>query len=348
MHPHGLAASLLVLLVTSPALAQEAPAPPIVRIGILGDAQEPGEREPFRQALAELAAQNASLVLYGGDTNNLWGPPPADWVAALGPYSDRMLFVVGNHDEGRTYARWFPPGTRDTWWNATLAPGVEVVALDTERDLFAGKPQRAWLEAQLAAHRDDTLILIMHIPYWAGNFHHKKALDFPGDAADMDALVAKYDVDLVLAAHEHYYLRSERGGVPFVINSAVDARTRTVPPDLVANATVHSELNRTWMRMDIHACRLHLVTTLHEEGGSQLDGFSIDREDEACGRATPLPAHERQAEARDTHAAPEEAKLAHETPAAPPPVAIALVAVAAAYSGRRRAAKGSISRREGS
>lgn len=268
-------------LLAAPASAEVRLPDEPARIAVAGDAQEEGGRPALRAAVAQMERLDVALLLYGGDTSYGWGGPPDDWADALGPYEDRTLLVPGNHDDAEAYASWRTEDANATWWSAE-AGVVVIVALDSDQPAWPGTPQWEWLERTLREHRDDTVVLATHVPWWVPNAHHSEELAFPGDARRIDALVREHDVDLVLGAHEHYYARIDRDGVPHVVNSAVEAQLRDVPREVEEEAARSGKVS-TWILLDVLPCGV-AGRTYHVEDGGVLDRFHAQGDDREAGR----------------------------------------------------------------
>lgn len=226
----------LTILLLPVAGAQPATGEAVLRLGLLSDAQESGERPLLRAAVAELQAQDVEWLLYLGDTSYGYGGPPADWVDALGAYAEHgLLFVPGNHDDGRAYGEYMPTPAPPTWW-AWERDGLLVVGLDTNKPLDAASPQLAWLRDTLAGRDADTVIVMGHMSWWTPNVHHDASDSFEGDADALRRLIAERDVEMVIAGHEHYYARTTLDGIPYVVMGAVEAQVREVPEEMKQEA----------------------------------------------------------------------------------------------------------------
>jgi predicted phosphodiesterase len=125
--------------------------------------------------------------------------------AVLG--STPVMVVCGNHDpQGHDFLRWFEfPGER-TWYSFTCG-AVHVAVLDC----YDYTPEVArWLDQDLAASQSPWKIVAYHEP----------TINFGGHVSqwgrDLLPILAKHDVDLVLAGHSHVYERF----VPLRLNAS--------------------------------------------------------------------------------------------------------------------------------
>lgn len=256
-------------LLMSPAAGHERDS---LRFGFVADAQQEGERGRLRGSLDALRRLGAHVLLYGGDTSYGYGGPPADWVEAMEPFQGQTLLVYGNHDRSGTYRDYHPQGPEGTTWWAWRpeARGLVVVGLDTNAPLRPSSEQTAWLERTLAAHANDTVVLLLHMPWWVPQGERNTWIDADGE--HLDRLVDAHRVDVVLAAHTHYYARMERNATTFIINGPAEAHTRSVPP-AVALASDHSASIETWMMLDVLPCGI-AGWTYDARSHAQVDSFA--------------------------------------------------------------------------
>ncbi len=98
-------------------------------------------------------------------------------------------------------------GTDGNFWYCFNYGNVHWVSISSEHDLTEGSPQRAFLVAALEAAVANRamvpwIVLTLHKPLYCS------AEGTPGGYADkLEALVLKYDVDLVISGHLHGYER---------------------------------------------------------------------------------------------------------------------------------------------
>lgn len=272
-------------MLVAPAVAAS-PAEPVLRLGLLSDAQESGERPLLRAAVGELQARDVEWLLYVGDTSYSYGGPPEDWVDALGPYADHgLLFVPGNHDDGREYGAYMPTqAVPPTWWSWEH-DGLLVLGLDTNKPLDAGSPQLSWLSDALEGREADTVLVMAHMSWWAPNAHHDEANAFHGDADAMHRLMVNHDVEMVIAGHEHYYARTSRDGVAYVVMGAVEAQVREVPEEMKEDA---------WAQEHVRGSVVLTADALAIEVRGE-DGRIVDRAEVARDAASPYVEHRREA-----------------------------------------------------
>ena len=197
-------------------------------------------------AVAAHRSSNVSLWLHNGDISYALGYA-ALWESFMDQFADIMHAMpyhtaIGNHESnwpghgdafngrentdsggecGVPYLARMPPpvlgngvqvAVKDTapWYSFNFGP-IHFVQSSTEHSYSAGSPQRAWLEADLAAvDRAVTPWLV-----WSG--HRPYVIDsyFTGDGqigdamrAELEPLWTQYGVDLTLTGHHHSYQRT--------------------------------------------------------------------------------------------------------------------------------------------
>jgi len=173
------------------------------------------------------------LVLDAGDVAYPAGTAEQVRGGLLYPYAEvlarvPLLPVWGNHDVGTLSgapladALVLPTNDEDgserfyrQRWGA-----LEVFCLDSNDDVGAGSPQRAWFARSLAASTARWRFVVFHHPAYSSSRH--------GSTAAIDAsLVPLFDaagVDLVINGHDHDYERTHplRAGVPSDVGGGPD------------------------------------------------------------------------------------------------------------------------------
>ncbi len=179
------------------------------------------------------------------------------------------LCVRGNHDSNSAYTALYPGGALN--WS-TRVSGVRLIGIDTERSLWPGSGQWQWLVSALDAAAEPLKILVLHRQWWLGAAASHPGSEFPGDGAAMEGLLAEHGVDLVLAAHEHNYQRSVRGGITYIV-----AGTGGRGTDVIAGAapgTVRTYRGRGPLMITL--AETGITGRFHAyPGGGQIDSFTI-------------------------------------------------------------------------
>jgi predicted phosphodiesterase len=91
---------------------------------------------------------------------------------------------------------------------------AKVVSIESYLLFKTPGPHMDWLEHELAANDRPWLVLLMHVPMYSTGTH--------GDSVELarqiEPLVAKYKVRLVLAGHDHLYARGAKDGWTWVVS----------------------------------------------------------------------------------------------------------------------------------
>lgn len=183
------------------------------------------------------------------------GEVPKDWDAFFSSAATLTgnavyLAAAGNHEENaETFFRLFPgPHTDDT---RNIAPyvydynQVRIIVLDSNRDLEA---QRDWLDRYLTEHHGEatwTVVAFHHPPYSSSSRNGNKytrTLWAP--------VLEKHKVDVVFLGHDHFYERSVKDGVQYIITGGGGAPE--YPPNAVKNSYQKAvEKTYHFMRVDV-------------------------------------------------------------------------------------------------
>ncbi len=185
------------------------------------------------------------FCLFGGDNfdNSEVGRKDADaFVAIVGKLKVPFFIQFGNRE-----ASSLPPGDPVSknefvkmfsgngfaagalWWGASPVEGVRVLGIDTSiqgrSDGAVPAEEIAWMEKELAAHADDTVIVLAHhlfLPTWAPRSIPKWRKKYVISNADevMTILKRSRNVKLVLSGHHHVTKIDLAGDLPYVATPA--------------------------------------------------------------------------------------------------------------------------------
>jgi 3',5'-cyclic AMP phosphodiesterase CpdA len=192
-----------------------------IRIGVYGDVR--GGHDVHRGLVGAMLAEGLDLVCTTGDMV-LRGSDEADWqkfFAVTGELLAQMPYLpaLGNHDVGWTGTQLAlppPPPDRpaDTFWYSTEIADIHLVFLDS--NAYDREEQEKWLDADLAAARARkvrAILVFTHEGPYARGTHRGNSI-----ARDRYVpILARHQVDLLLAGHDHLYQRGEAGGIRYVV-----------------------------------------------------------------------------------------------------------------------------------
>ena len=237
------------------------PTEPPARLAVLGDV---GTGDEVEQATADLVAAYGEtdpfdgLVLLGDNVYPDGDPDRLDATVfdPFAPVLDRgasLLPVLGNHDvrDGNGPGQVEELGMPGRWYATGVGPAL-FIGLDST--LAEDSDQREWLETTLANSSAEIIIVAMHHPAYSAGYHGS-------DERVQDTwvpLFEEYEVDLVLAGHDHDYQRSiPLDGVTYVVSGG-GAKLR---PAGTADFTAHSASVYHFVDIEVWDDRLVLHAT---------------------------------------------------------------------------------------
>jgi hypothetical protein len=269
------------LKVVSPLLARDQNEPPpdapdepgAWKLAAIGD-YGAGTKQLARVA-ANLARSGAQLVITTGDNvypSGRWQDYERNWEPAMGPVarSRRFMPALGNHDmykdDLRPYFGHFPHLKGNAYYTFTER-NAQFYALDGDQDIRPGSAQYRWLEQELKGSKQPWKVLYLHYPLYGSS-------DEGNEIADaVQPLAEKYGVQLVVAGHEHNYLRSKPiGGVTHLLTGGGGQRVYPFmskrPDHLALRKAVfhHLELSVGASRMVVRAI---------DQDGRRIDTVTI-------------------------------------------------------------------------
>lgn len=196
--------------------------PPGVRLAVAGDVGTGAAAEwatAELMAAAEDAAEFDSLILLG-DNVYPHGDPDRLRATVFDPFADvldgptSLIGVLGNHDVELNHASGQMRALGMPWrWYVRHIGAVQLIVLDSTQP--NSSEQLAFLEEALASSTATWSIVALHHPPYSAGSHGS---DLPTREA-FEELFVRYEVDLVLAGHDHDYQRSNViDGVTYVVS----------------------------------------------------------------------------------------------------------------------------------
>ena len=177
-----------------------------------------GTQRASEAVMLGAAAVDADFHLHLGDLSYANGRPSVwnQWFKLIEPLAtDRpYLTMLGNHE---VEAQWWGDACyrnrfhlpNNKFYYALRHDHLALIVIDSEHMGYAeGLTQRNWAQAELEAATADPrvswIVVALHRPLYSSSYH--------GGNADLvrflEPLLIEYDVDLVLAGHDHIYERS--------------------------------------------------------------------------------------------------------------------------------------------
>ncbi len=207
--------SLALTMACAPKPAREAPAPARpLRVAVLGDRTDEPRDAHWRAILAQVEARRPDLVVTVGDlADDAFNP--AEWARALDAtkvVTAPIEYTPGNHDiVDAASAAIFREHTGQAPYRSFDRAGVHFVIVDNSiAESWEELPpeQRAWLEADLAAHAGAPILVFMHKPFWAT----RVAVGKPDPMHD---LFVRSGVGAVFTGHWHRHLHARFDGIEY-------------------------------------------------------------------------------------------------------------------------------------
>lgn len=252
---------LLLAACMHPAAPVAAPAPePSLHVVVLGDRTGEPDDAVWAEMVAQAGRLRPDLVLTVGDLADD-ADDEADWARALAPLQALEAAGIevqptpGNHDihDGDSAAR-FERLTGERPYRSFDRGGVHFVVLDNSiANTSAELPdeQLAWLDADLAAHGDGPVIVLMHKPFWAKEVA-------AGAPDPLHERFVAHGVRAVLTGHWHRHAHQRIDGIDYVIVGSSGGGVAGVP-----SAALGTTPELLWMVADGTELALATIT----EGG---------------------------------------------------------------------------------
>ncbi|MFI5295777.1 MAG: metallophosphoesterase [Thermodesulfovibrionales bacterium] len=177
--------------------------------------------------------------------------------------------VRGNHEGAGTYfKKYFPyPYVNSFYWSFDYGP-VHIVVLDQYVSYSPGSAQYNWLINDLASTTKPWKILMFHEPAWGAGGHENNT----ATQKYLQPLCKKYQIDLVLNGHNHYYARALVDGIPHITNGGGGAPLYT--PDATYPNIVITDESLSYCEINIQDTTLAL--TARRADGSVIETFSLN------------------------------------------------------------------------
>ncbi len=205
----------------------------------------PEYHAPVAKKISEEIALNPAsqtMVLFGGDfvqygneesswSNEFFNPQYPDIQNLLARVP--LLGAMGNHEgHGILYAKYFPypQFVSGRYYFSFDYANVHVAVLDQYTLYSPGSAQYSWLESDLATTTKPWKIILLHEPGWTAypvSGGHSNNLPVQNV---IQPLCLKYDVQMVISAHNHYYSRADVNNVMHITTAGGGAPQYTPAP----------------------------------------------------------------------------------------------------------------------
>lgn len=230
----------------------------------------------LRKVSSNLAKSGAKLVITAGDNvypSGRWQDYQKNWDPHMGPVARKMNFMpaLGNHDmyrdDLRPYFGHFPH-LKGMAYYTFKEQDAQFFALDSDQDLRPGSAQRAWLEQSLKDSKSPWKVVYLHYPMYGTTEDA-----YPDISESVQPLLEKYGVQLVVAGHEHNYLRSKpRNGVVHLLTGGGGQR---VYPFLDKQPGHLARRVAEYHHLEMSVGKKKMVVRAVDENGNRIDTVEI-------------------------------------------------------------------------
>lgn len=224
---------------------------------------------------ANLARSGAQLVVTTGDNvypTGRWQDYQRNWEPEMGRVARTRKFMpaLGNHDmykdDLRPYFGHFPHLKGNTYYTFTER-NAQFYALDGDQDIRPGSAQYRWLDQELKASKQPWKVLYLHYPLFGSSSKGNEISDA------VQPLAEKYGVQLVIAGHEHNYLRSKPiGGVTHMLTGGGGQR---VYPFMSRKSDHLAYRAAKYHHLELSVGATRLVVRAIDEDGNRIDTATI-------------------------------------------------------------------------
>ncbi len=178
------------------------------------------------------------------------------------------LPVMGNHEgSGSLFKQYFPmPFVAQRYWSFDYG-SAHIVMLDQYSPYKEGTDQYNWLKTDLSLSKKTWKFILLHEPGWSASDNNMTV------QRDILPLVEQYGVSIIFGGHNHYYARSEVGGVIHLTVGGGGAPLYGPNPNalhVVTTSRVHS-----FVEIEIQGNTLTGIA--YDLDGIIIDQFSISR-----------------------------------------------------------------------
>ena len=181
------------------------------------------------------------------------------------PYQACMGNDEGN---GVLFEKYFPyPFVNDRYWSYDYGP-AHIAVIDQYTDYSSGSAQLTWLENDLQTSDKLWKFICLHEPGWSAGGGYENNVNVQND---LQPIFESYGVEMVFAAHNHYYSRAVVNGIQHITTGGGGAPLVTPNPGY-PNVLVTSMTN--------HFCKVAIDSnmlsfTAITPTGTVIDTFTI-------------------------------------------------------------------------
>ncbi|WP_372367843.1 metallophosphoesterase [Candidatus Uabimicrobium sp. HlEnr_7] len=255
-----------------------------IRVGMYGDSRT---FHSFHQVVVKAIAKhqphmiiNSGDIIENGNKLHEWYE---QFLTPAASSIDEIPFIAchGNHDGSIAGNMWdFVPLPENApsqqemyYYNFRYGP-MTVMVIDTEADYQKGSTQYSYIERDLKKyHRDNWLVVVFHRPAYSSGVGHGGE-ESPKIAEELVVLLERYGADFVLNGHDHFYERSFKEGIHYILSGGGGAPSTFGGVSLNPYSVTYDNFVLCYNIMDISPYKCEMQTLTPE--GKVLDSVVID------------------------------------------------------------------------
>ncbi len=253
-----------------------------VKFAFLGDNRT--HPKDFKRIARVVSEHDIDLVIHSGDIVT-WGVNPEEWYNEWFDPARKLLqrapvlVAWGNHE-----CPWKPDSMVNVYYknkSQFFSKGffsyqngpATFVHINIYEDYSPGSEQHKWLESVLENCQSEFIIAVFHnAPFTSGG--HATDHDMGKIRSYIVPLLYKYDVDLVINGHDHFYEKSKYGNTIYIISGGAGAPLRTSKKFLNPFSLVSTSCFNYGIA---EVAKDKINVTVYSDENSVIDNFSIDK-----------------------------------------------------------------------
>ncbi|MCW2925329.1 MAG: metallophosphoesterase [Thermoleophilia bacterium] len=230
----------------------------------------------LQNVVKNIEASHPRLVITAGDNvypSGRWQDYQKNWEPSMGKLARSVPFMpsLGNHDmyrdDLRPYFAHFPHLQGLAYYTFT-EQDAQFFALDSDQDLRAGSAQRKWLEESLKHSKSRWKVVYLHYPMYGTSLKQ-----FDDIRTSVQPLLEKYGVQLVVAGHEHNYMRAKpQGGVYHLLTGGGGQRVYPFMGKMAAHLAFRAAV---YNHLEFSVGKHTLVVRAIDDQGRRVDTVEI-------------------------------------------------------------------------
>lgn len=248
---------------------------------------ERSNKEARQQIIENIGSSNYDAFLCLGDISEM-GSTEANYKTAVKAFQENLNetplhVVLGNHDaliNGTGVFKKYFQKDKENFYNRIDLEGLHIITLNLLWDAEEfDKTQKQWLIEQLEdISQDDITIVLSHcFGYSSGYLDQdtgKNWFDNPDVIEEVDSLIEKYNVELMISGHNHLMELLKHENTHYAVIGTMGGIL-----DSVSNYTSPQSIwmnNQTYGWLDIQVYQNYLELTYKDQSGKDIYKATLD------------------------------------------------------------------------